>query len=145
MYSEILLPTDGGPASAAAIDHAVELAAETDARLHGLYVLDTTAYPALDAGREAVLGALKEEGREALEGVTDAAEDAGVAVVSELISETPHRGIIEYATDNDIDLIVMGTHGRTGLDRYLLGSVTERIVRTSEIPVLTVRAPEDDT
>lgn len=143
MYSEILFPTDGGQASEAAMDHAVELAAETDARLHALYVLDTTSYPALDAGREAVRSALEEEGKTALEAVTDAAEAAGVSAVSELVSETPHRGIMEYATANNVDLIVMGTHGRTGLDRYLLGSVTERVVRTSEIPVLTVRAEDD--
>lgn len=144
MYSEILLPTDGGPASKAATDHAVDLAAQSDARLHALYVLDTSTYPALEAGTETVQSALKEEGQTALDSVTDAAEDADVPVVSELVSETPHEGIIEYATTNDVDLIVMGTHGRTGLDRFLLGSVTERVVRTAETPVLTVRATEDE-
>ena len=144
MYSEILLPTDGGPASAAATDHAVDLAAQVDARLHALYVLDTTAYPALDAGAETVQSALRAEGQAALDAVSETAAAAGVPVVSELVSATPHNGIIEYATDNDVDLVVMGTHGRTGLDRFLLGSVTERVVRTAETPVLTVRAAEDD-
>lgn len=144
MYSEILLPTDGGPASKSATDHAVDLAAASDARLHALYVLDTTAYPAMEAGAETVQSALREEGQAALEGVTDAAEAAGVPVVSEFVTDTPHRGIIEYAEDNDVDLIVMGTHGRTGLDRFLLGSVTERVVRTAETPVLTVRGTADE-
>jgi len=144
MYSEILLPTDGGPASQAATDHAVDLAAGADARLHALYVLDTTAYPALDAGAETVQSALREEGRAALDAVSEAAAAAGVPVVSELVSGTAHSGIVEYATDNDVDLIVMGTHGRTGLDRFLLGSVTERVVRTAETPVLTVRTTEDE-
>jgi len=143
MYREILLPTDGGPASAAAVSHAVDLAAQVDGRLHALYVVDTTVYPSLDAGVETVLSALREEGETALDEVTRAAEAAGVPVVSELVSGTPHSDIIEYAAENDVDLIVMGTHGRTGLDRYLLGSVTERIVRRSPIPVLTVRAPEE--
>jgi nucleotide-binding universal stress UspA family protein len=144
MYSDILLPTDGGPASQAAISQAVDLAELSDARLHTLYVLDTTAYPSLDAGAEAVMTALREEGQLALDEVGDTAEAAGVSVVSEIVSGTPHRQILEYAEANEIDLIVMGTHGRTGLDRYLLGSITERVVRTAAMPVLTVRASEDD-
>ena len=139
MYDEILIPTDGGPASEAAVDHAVGLAAQFDARVHGLYVVDTSGYPALDASTEAVHTALEDEGEAALESVTDAAGDAEVPVVSELVSDAPYDGIIEYARANDIDLIVMGTHGRTGVDRYLLGSVTEKVVRTADVPVLTVR------
>ena len=144
MYDEILVPTDGGPASEAAVDHAVGLADQFDARVHGLYVVDTSGYPALDASTEAVHSALKDEGEAALDTVTDAAGAADVPVVSELVSDAPYDGIIEYARANDIDLIVMGTHGRTGLDRYLLGSVTERVVRSTDIPVLTVHATEDN-
>ena len=55
----------------------------------------------------------------------------------------PHETIIEYADDVDADVIVMGTHGRTGLDRRVLGSVTERTVRLSDVPVLTVRADDE--
>lgn len=142
MYSEILLPTDGGPASQAAVDHAVGLAEQYDARLHALYVVDTTAYASLDAGVETVLSALREEGETAVEAVEERADAAGVSAVSEIVPGAPHREITKYAATNDIDLIVMGTHGRTGLDRYLLGSVTERVVRTAESPVLTVHAPE---
>jgi len=142
MYREILLPTDGGPASQAAVSQALDLAELSDARLHTLYVVDTSAYPSLDAGAETVISTLREEGESALDEVSDTAEAAGVPVVSEIVSGTPHRRILEYAEANEIDLIVMGTHGRTGLDRYLLGSVTERIVRSAEMPVLTVRAED---
>ncbi len=144
MYSEILLPTDGGPASQAALDHAVDHAKRYDARLHTLYVVDTTAYASLDAGAQSVINALHEQGETALHAVAERAEAADVSVVSEIISGSPHKQLLSYAETNDIDLIVMGTHGRTGLDRYLLGSVTERIVRTADVPVLTVRVPEDD-
>ncbi|MFW6321937.1 MAG: universal stress protein [Halohasta sp.] len=144
MYSDILLPTDGGPASEIATDHAVELAAQYDARLHALYVLDTTAYAALEAGSEMVTSALREQGEAALDAVSESADAAGVSVTAEFVTGTPHKQIIAYADDADIDLIVMGTHGRTGLDRYLLGSVTERVVRTAGVPVMTVHAPEDD-
>jgi nucleotide-binding universal stress UspA family protein len=58
--------------------------------------------------------------------------------------EMPYQSIQNYVEDNAVDLVVMGTHGRTGLDRYLLGSVTEKLVRTSPVPVLSVRIPEDE-
>ncbi len=144
MYSEILFPTDGGPASQAALDHALDHAERYDARLHTLYVVDTTAYASLDAGAETVISALRQEGETALQAVAERADDAEVSVVSEIISGSPHKQLLEYADTNNIDLIVMGTHGRTGLDRYLLGSVTERVVRSADMPVLTVRVSNDD-
>ncbi|MFO7834368.1 MAG: universal stress protein [Halohasta sp.] len=142
MYSEILLPTDGESASQTALEHAVELADRYDARLHVLYVVDTAAYASFDAGAETIVSALKTQGEEAVESAVETAEDAGVRAVSEIVSGSPHSEIIEYAAGEGIDLVVMGTHGRTGLDRYLLGSVTERVVRTSETPVLTVHPPD---
>ncbi|WP_418282259.1 universal stress protein [Halorubrum sp. DTA98] len=139
MYDEILVPTDGSPASDAAIDHAIDLADRYDARLHALYVVDGAAYSTLEAGSEIVIEALESEGKEATERVASAATDAGVDSVTSVTSGTAYRSIIDYADEYDIDMIVMGTHGRKGIDRYLLGSVTERVVRTSDVPVLTVR------
>ncbi len=144
MYREILFPTDGGPASQAALDHALDHAERYDARLHTLYVVDTTAYASLDAGAETVISGLQQEGETALQAVAERAEDANVSVVSEIISGSPYKQLLEYAENTGIDLIVMGTHGRTGLDRYLLGSVTERVVRTADMPVLTVRVSDDE-
>jgi len=142
MYSEILLPTDGEPASEVALEHAVELADRYDARLHVLYVVDTAAYASFDAGAETIVSALKEQGEAAVESAVETAEAAGVPTVSAVVSGSPHAEIVEYAGTEGVDLVVMGTHGRTGLDRYLLGSVTERVVRTTETPVLTVHPPE---
>lgn len=144
MYDEILFPTDGGPASEAALEHALDHAKRYDARLHTLYVVDTTAYASLDAGAETVISALQQEGETALQSVAERAEAADVSVVSEIISGSPYKQLVDYAETQSIDLIVMGTHGRTGLDRYLLGSVTERVVRTADVPVLTVRVPVDE-
>lgn len=143
MYDEILFPTDGSPASQTAVEHAIDHAERYDARLHTLYVVDTTAYASLDAGAETVISALKEEGKTALSQVAERAESADIPVVSEIVSGSPYKQLTEYATTNDVDLIVMGTHGRTGLDRYLLGSVTERVVRSADMPVLTVRVSDD--
>lgn len=144
MYDEILVPTDGSPAADEAIDHAIDLASKYDARVHALYVVDGAAYSTLEAGSEIVIEALESEGEEAVQRVADAAADAGVDGVTTVTTGTAYRTISEYVGDNDIDLVVMGTHGRQGLDRYLLGSVTERVVRTSEVPVMTVRFSEEE-
>ncbi|WP_435097988.1 universal stress protein [Halorubrum sp. N11] len=144
MYSQILVPTDGSPASDAAIEHAIDLARHYDARLHALYVVDGAAYSTLEAGAEVVVEALESEGREATDRVADAADAAGVDCETVVTTGTAYQSIRDYVDETDIDVIVMGTHGRKGLDRYLLGSVTERVVRTSDVPVLTVRQPADE-
>ncbi|ELZ35572.1 universal stress protein [Halorubrum tebenquichense] len=144
MYSEILVPTDGSPASDAAIEHAIDLADRYDARLHALYVVDGAAYSSLEAGAEVVVDALESEGEAATGRVADAAADAGVDCVATVASGTAYQSIHDYVDEHGIDVVVMGTHGRKGLDRYLLGSVTERVVRTSDVPVLTVRQPTDE-
>lgn len=145
MYNEILVPTDGSNAADKAIEHAISLAETYDARIHALYVVDTSIYTSLDAGADIVISALEREGKVAIHQIEEAAVEAGVDVEGEIIKGTAYRSIQKYIEDHDIDLVVMGTHGRTGLDHYLLGSVTERIVRTSAVPVLTVRmgSPED--
>ena len=143
MYSEILVPTDGSPASDAAIEHAVDLAEKYGARLHALYVVDGAAYSSLEAGAEVVVEALESEGKEATQRVVEAAADDGVDCVAHVASGTAYQSIHDYVDEHDVDVVVMGTHGRQGLDRYLLGSVTERVVRTSDVPVLTVRRSTD--
>ncbi|MBP2249787.1 universal stress protein [Halarchaeum nitratireducens] len=142
MYDDILVPTDGSPEAEAAVEHAVDIAATYGARIHALYVVDTSAYATLDA-TETVVEDLEDEGEVAVEYVTAAAEDAGVEAQGSVTTGNVHESITAYARANDIDLIVMGTHGRRGLDRVLVGSVTERVVRTADAPVLTVRSGAD--
>jgi nucleotide-binding universal stress UspA family protein len=144
MYERILVPTDGSAASEGAVEHAVDLAKQYDATIHALYVVDSGSYTSLEAGSDIVLEALKDEGKTAVGHVVDAAEEAGVDVESRVQTGTAHRTILDYAEAEDCDLVVMGTHGRTGLNRYLLGSVTERVVRSSDVPVLTVRAAKEE-
>jgi nucleotide-binding universal stress UspA family protein len=139
MYDDILVPTDGSPAAAAAMDHALDLAETYDARLHSLYVVDASSFASVDAGSEMVIDALETEGEQAVAEVREEAEAAGLEVATHVHSGTAYRGILDYIDAEDIDLVVMGTHGRRGVERFLLGSVTERVVRTSDVPVLTVR------
>ncbi|WP_396612671.1 universal stress protein [Haloferax sp. S1W] len=144
MYDEILVPTDGSKAAGHAIDHALDIAKTYGATIHALYVVDTSIYTSLDAGADVVIDALEREGDAATKHVLEAAEEAGVEADAEVVTGTAYRSIQQYIDDHAIDLVVMGTHGRTGLSHYLLGSVTERIVRTSPVPVLTVRMEKED-
>jgi nucleotide-binding universal stress UspA family protein len=139
MYSDILVPTDGSDASAVALDHALRLASQYDARVHGLYVVDWEPYGLVEEGKSIVVDRLHDEGAAAVASVEEAAESAGVAARTSVVERDVHRHIVDYADEEGIDLIVMGTHGRRGLDRLILGSVTERVVRSSPVPVLTMR------
>jgi len=142
MYSAILIPTDGSEGTDGAIDHAIDIATTYDAALHTLYVVDTDI--GVDASIAGAFDALEDVGQDAIDEVVSRAEAAGVRQIEGAIAQgKPHRVILEYADGNDVDLVVMGTHGRTGLNRYLIGSVTERVVRLSDTPVLTVRMRSD--
>ncbi|WP_416839386.1 universal stress protein [Haloferax sp. DFSO52] len=141
MYSHILFPTDGSECADAALAHAIDHATRYDATLHVLYVADVReaghVAPAVSTSR--VRDALYDSGQEALDRVATEAEDAGVAVETTVTEGTPESEILEFAHRDEIDLVVMGTHGRSGLGRYIIGSVAERVVRGSPVPVLTVR------
>jgi len=140
MYDTVLVPTDGSDQSDAALDHAVDLGRLHDATVHLLYVADTNRDSLTTQGGE-VVDALQREGDRIVSEAVDRV-DAGVDVVDEVLAGDPVETILGYADSVDADLVVMGTHGRRGLDRYLLGSTTERVVRLSSIPVLTIRTEE---
>jgi len=144
MYEDILVPVDGSEASMDAVTHAASLAEVHDARIHVIYVVQPQA--GVESAGVDVVGALEDVGKRAIEDAEALAREAGIESVETAILEgTPHRQIMEYAEDNGIDLVVMGTHGRTGLGRLLLGSVTEKIVRVSSVPVLTVRPTDGES
>lgn len=147
MYETILFPTDGSDASLRALDHALELAGTYGATLHVLYVVDTSySYGDFDGAAvdpTPVFEALREEGERTIETVEQRA-GAGVDVVGATREDSAvHHAILEYADEIGADLLVMGTHGRRGLDRWILGSVTERVVRGADAPVLTVRTASE--
>lgn len=144
MYDDILLPTDGSAGMERVIDHVSSLASAHDARVHALYVINTASLSNLpmETSMEAVSQGLREEGETALDAVDRLApEDLAIETASR--EGSPAREIVGYATDHNCDLVVMGTHGRSGVDRLLLGSVAERVVRRSPVPVMTVRVSAD--
>ena len=142
MYERILVPTDGDEGMAAAVEEALDLAALTGGILHALYVVDTRDYNTLsDSKWFTIEEALAEEGRRALDAIRGRAESVGVPLETVIERGVPHDEILAYVDAHDIDLVVMGTHGRSGVDRFLLGSVAERVVRAADVPVLVVRIP----
>ncbi|MFW5956511.1 MAG: universal stress protein [Halorhabdus sp.] len=142
-FETVLVPTDGSDAAGVAADHGIKFAAATDAAMHVVHVVDlTTGFG--ESGSVEILAALKEASQRAVDDIIDRADEADLrSVEASVLSGMPVRGLLDYVDERDIDLIVMGTHGRTGLDRYLLGSVTEKIVRLADVPVLTVAPSED--
>lgn len=141
-YTDILVPTDGSEGAEVAAGPAVDIASTYDARFHTLSVIDTMMM-GVDVPSGALFDALEESAESAVESITEQATGGSVpAVESTTEYGNPYRRIRAYIDEHDIGLVVMGTHGRTGIARYLLGSVTEKIVRTSPVPVMTVRKPE---
>jgi nucleotide-binding universal stress UspA family protein len=143
MYDDILVPTDGSDAANAAVPNAIDLAAKYDATLHVLYVADTTEYSTVTF-EDDVVDPLEEEGEDVVDAVVAKADIEGVDARGVVMQGGVFETIQNYVADEGIDAVVMGTHGRRGLGRALLGSVTERVVRTSDVPVLTVREQADE-
>ena len=137
-YEDVLIPTDGSDAASAAIDHGLTIAERYDATVHALSVVDVSSL-AGSYDVTPIIEAWKDDCERAVTEVAEAAESRDIDVSTEVKQSTPYRAIKTYVENKGIDLVAMGTHGRTGLERYLVGSVTTRTVRTSDIPVLTVR------
>lgn len=142
MYDRVLLPTDGSEASLAAGEHAFDIASTYGAELHTVFAVDETVFAA-DAYSGTTPDQYEQVGEEAVVEVAERASGRGLGTVTrEVVYGPPHQAIADYAGETDADLVVMGTHGRSGVERYLLGSVTEKVVRTADVPVLTVRPGE---
>ncbi|MFW6436786.1 MAG: universal stress protein [Halococcoides sp.] len=147
MYERILLPTDGSTEMETVIDHAADLAREHGATIHAVYVVDTATMGRMpvDSSWESLAEMLREDGERALDAVAERVGE--VPLERDLREGAPSRAIVEHAEASDCDVIVMGTHGRGGIDRLLLGSVAERVVRTAPVPVVVVpvRTAADET
>lgn len=145
MYDRILVPTDGSTEGERAVEYAFELASLHDAEIYAVYVVNAASYGGLpmETAWDGIGEALREEGQEAVDRVSELAPD-DISVETAVLEGTPSRVIVDEASPDNCDLVVMGTHGRGGIDRLLLGSVTERVVRSAPVPVLTVHVDSSD-
>jgi len=143
MYKHILMPTDGSECSQKAISEGLEVAKSMGASVTFLYVVENMS-SALWISPESVpyglelMEDLKKVGQEALDKSVQAAQALSIAAQSKLVEGKPVDSILQEAKTHD--LIVMGTHGRSGLNRFMLGSVTEAVLHRSEKPVLVLRS-----
>ena len=142
MFDTIVVATDGSDSVGRAVSVAVDVAARFDAEVHAVYVVDAGEVESSpDTVRDDLRDALDDEGRDALDRVSGAAHDRDddLDVTIEVREGRPASEIDAYARSVDADLVAMGTRGRHGENRFLIGSVAERVVRTCPVPVLTVR------
>lgn len=147
MYDAILVPTDGSEAVEQTLDHAIRMAADTGATLHALSVVDTRSIHASSPDRRDEVDAeLTADAEEAIEAVADRAENEGIEVESAIRHGTPDTEIVSYASEEEIDVIVIGTKGKSPRERLqALGSVTERVVDDAEMAVFVVKETVDAT
>jgi nucleotide-binding universal stress UspA family protein len=145
MYEDILLPFDGSDGAAEALHHAAEVARWAGASIRVLFVADTTRDSVTVVGTE-VVDTLVQEGEDVVEKAEETLTTLGVDSDSDsdVVQGNPAPTVAGYAERHGYDVIVMPTHGREGVSRYLLGSVTEKVVRLSSVPVLTARMQPDE-
>jgi nucleotide-binding universal stress UspA family protein len=147
MYKRVLVPLDGSALAEQALPHAVAIAERFQAELILLRVLaplprPPTAIPAvLQKAEEATM----KFAREYLERLAVDVQERDVNVQKATTVGRPHLQIIQYAETNKVDLIVMSTRGQSGLSRWLMGSVADRVVRGAGVPVLLVRVRKEET
>ena len=142
LYKKILLPTDGSKLSDKSEEHALLIAKVTGAEIIALSVVENTFFRGLPADDTImqVQQLLKNESRKNLDKVNELKEKAGYDInISLRVAEGhPADVILEIAKEEDVDLIVMGSSGKTGLDRFIIGSVAEKVVKGAKCAVLVV-------
>lgn len=139
-FNKILIPTDGSENTKAAIAQGLELARVMGAEVTALYVVDQASFVnfPMDATVVSIYSLLEKEGKEAVDFVVTEGAKVGVKVEAKVVEGNPAKKIVDEA--ENYDLVVMGTLGRTGISKLLLGSVAERVVRFAPCPVLVVRS-----
>lgn len=151
MYQRILVPIDGSPPSNKGLDEAIQLAKSTGAALRLLHVVDVmtfaTGFEPYGVYAGDLIAALREGGEKILEQGKTRVQAQGLqvdSVLSDGLKDRVSNTVVEQAKTWGADLIVVGTHGRRGINRWMLGSDAEQIVRMAPVPVLLVRAAEGE-
>lgn len=143
----ILFPTDFSKFSLAASKHVVDIAKEYGAKIHVLYVLEKIppilTIRSIDLTEETIAKSLIEDANNSLKKAKEKLLESGETdIVTEFRKGIDYQEIVKYAKENEIDLIIMTTHGRTGLLHTLIGNVAEKVIRYSESPVLIIPAKD---
>lgn len=135
MVKTILVPTDGSKNSRVAIQQAIDLAGPLNATIHALAV---TSQFASETTQDQLRNEPAGRSETAIDEARDLVTQADIPFEGTIRKGIPHEEILQFADEQPFDMIVMGTHGRTGVKRVLIGSVAEKTVRNADVPVLTV-------
>lgn len=143
MYDRILVPTDGSTGMAHVALQALDIAEQYGATVHTIHVIDANTSSFLsELGKQT--GTLEDRAEKAVSMISQMAENHDVECVSVVREGDPAETILAYAEEIEADLIVAGTHGRSGIERHLIGSVAERLVRHASCPIMTISLPDTD-
>lgn len=138
-FDDVLVPTDGSKAARNGAIQAIKFAQRNGATLHVLYAMDMgdADYVAVPSDITETRKRLEKKGQQFVAEIEELATEADVPCVTSVTSNTPIEAIIEYVDEHDIDLVVMGKRGRSDPDKPLIGSITNRVIGSLEIPVFT--------
>ncbi|AKB34734.1 Universal stress protein [Methanosarcina siciliae C2J] len=141
LYRKILLATDDSESARKAADAALELAHLSGAKIYAVYVIDRSIYSSVPEDlewEEAMYTRFRELGKEAVSYMEKAAKDTDLQVESVLLEGHPAEEIVNFAEKNGMDLIIIGSLGKSKVERFLIGSISEKVIRNSKVPVLVV-------
>jgi nucleotide-binding universal stress UspA family protein len=146
MYEQMLIPYDGSKEAKRGATHGIELAAQLGSTVHGLYVINLPGAPrslSLRDDEEELRQEYRDYGKQELQALEEIAADHGVEFEHHMVSGSPGEEIVKFATDEEMDVIVMGSAYRGKLGN-LLGGTTDRVVRSATVPVITQRMGVDE-
>lgn len=141
LFKKLLIATDGSKRTQNAVEMGLKIAKERGSKVYAVYVVDTVTFTSIpmDVTWENMYQLLKDEGEDAVKAVRDQAPE-GVDVETKVLEGNPAVEITKFAADSGVDLIVMGTLGKSGIDRILLGSTAEKVIRIAHCPVLVIKS-----
>jgi len=143
VYDRILVATDGSAKSKVAVEHGINLAKSVGASVVGIFVVNevvvTSAVRQLGSDKKEIEDKLKVTGEKALAEIKKMGDEAGVTVDTVIRFGAPANMVIDAATTEGVDLIVMGSHGESGVSKLLIGSVVQKVLYWASSPVLVVR------
>lgn len=140
--TKIVIATDGSKTAENVADFGIKIARVSGAKIYAVYVIDLTFLDSImmdESWVKNVYERFERVGREAICYIEENAKAAGLETVPILLQGNPAEKILDFAEEQKVDMIVMGSTGKSGVERFMLGSVSEKIVRHSKVPVLVVR------
>jgi nucleotide-binding universal stress UspA family protein len=142
LYKKILIATDGSITAEKAANVGVKFACQSGAKVYAVYVIDVTSYDSIlmdESWTTDTCGELKKKGNDATSYVENEAKTAGLEAESIILKGNPAEKILDFADEHEIDMIVVGSLGNSGVERFAIGSISEKIVRNAKVSVLVVR------